>query len=474
MFLSGDLGSDEGGFSMVARSWGATGHYLYGPVWVDRPPGLITLFAVANLGGHLGVRLAASVLALALVAACALAAGSLGGRRAARWAAWTAFAFGSSALLGANQLNGELAGGAAVTGSIAALVRARMSPTGYIAVLLGGVAGLLAAVAVLMKQNLVDGFVFAAVMTTLSALRGSHQAVRRTIGPPAVGFMVGSLVPLAAALVWAWSHAGVPALLFALFGFRAEAIHVMAAWSWAAPEHRLRGLLAAAVASGLLATIVAIAVRHWRSIPNLSPVACALTATGLVELLGIAGGGNYWTHYLVTLVPTVSIAAGLSVAREPPTRRSTRGLLVYAAAMTMVASPAQALERAHSMSAATEVGNWLASSAGERDSVVVTFTHPNVINASGLQPAYPYDWSLPLRTLDPHLRLLSATLRSGRATWVVRWDAPTAWGLDPSDRIDKILARHYRLIADVCGRPVWLRNGVHRPVHAPPVHCGPA
>jgi hypothetical protein len=100
---------------------------------------------------------------------------------------------------------------------------------------------------------------------------------------------------------------------------------------------------------------------------------------------------------------------------------------------------------------------------------VVPFTHANVINASGLAPGYPYAWSLPVRTLDPRLSLLTGTLDSGSApTRVVRWDHPHAWGLDPGNRIDTALHAHYHPVGVVCGHPVWLHDGVSRHLAAPP------
>ena len=100
---------------------------------------------------------------------------------------------------------------------------------------------------------------------------------------------------------------------------------------------------------------------------------------------------------------------------------------------------------------------------------MVPFSHANVINASGLHPGYPYAWSLPLRTLDPQLPCSRApwTARSA-PTWVVRWDHPHTWGLDPGDRVDASLHAHYRAVGDVCGHAVWLHDGVSRPLAAPP------
>jgi hypothetical protein len=65
MFLSTRLGVDEGGFLAVAQHMGAPGRYLYGPLWVDRPPGLIAVFALAAHLGPYGARLVALGLAVA-------------------------------------------------------------------------------------------------------------------------------------------------------------------------------------------------------------------------------------------------------------------------------------------------------------------------------------------------------------------------------------------------------------------------
>ena len=127
---------------MVARYAGTSGGYLYGPQWVDRPPGLIGLFALADRLGPYGVRLTAALLAVGLVAAVAWAADAVGGKAAARWAAWTGFAFVSSVLLQAQRLNGELAAATFVAVSIAAVLHALLvSTTRTQTVLLGMLAG---------------------------------------------------------------------------------------------------------------------------------------------------------------------------------------------------------------------------------------------------------------------------------------------------------------------------------------------
>lgn len=472
MSLTRRLGADEGGFAMVAQHWQQSGRFLYGPQWVDRPPGLIALFAAVEHLGPYGVRLGATALAVGLVAALAWAADAVGGRPAAKWAAWAGFTFAASVLLQAQRLNGELAAATFVTVSVGALLRAvRVSGTRPQTVALGALAGAAACLAVLLKQNFVDAFVFAAVLVGAGlATRGNRLVYRPArVLLTVVAFVAGALVPAAATLLWALGHGGVGALAYAAIGFRADAATVIGRWSFAAPMHRLETLALLAMLSGLLLLGGHLAFSHRRRLRRLDPLPWAVTATALVELAGVFAGENFWSHYLIALIPMVALAAGLSVNARVPGARWTRRLVVLAAAVTAVVSPVAAIQTAQGSSEAYTTGRWVAAAAHPTDTIVVPFTHANVIDASGLTPGYPYAWSLPVRTLDPQLTLLTGTLDSGSApTWVVRWDHPHTWGLDPADRVDAALRAHYRPVGDVCGHTVWLHDGASRQLAAPP------
>ncbi len=476
--LTRQLGVDEGGFAMVARHWREPGPFLYGPQWVDRPPGLIALFALAEHLGPYGVRLVAALLAVVLVAAVAAAAEAVGGRPAARWAAWTGFALSSSVLLEAQRLNGELAAATLVSVSVAGVLRAaRASTTVSATVRSAAVAGGAAATAVLMKQSFVDAFAFAGVLVATGLATRENRLVyrpRRMVAA-AGAFLAGAAAPAAATLLWARAHGGVHGLAYAMYGFRSDASAVMARWTWDAPLHRLATLVLLAWLSGLLFLLVHLGFSHRRRLVRVDPLPWAMTAAAGVELFGLLGGENFWPHYLIALIPTAAVAAGLSVHRRAPGRRWTRRLVVLSVAVTAAASPMVAIAAASTPSAAYTTGRWVASSAHRGDSLVVPYTHANVVGASGLEPAYPYSWSLPVRTLDPHLSLLTRTLDGPDApTWVVRWDDPHSWGLDPRSRVDAALSRHYRPVATVCGHAVWLHDGARRrPAPQPPLSaCG--
>ncbi|MGN6577738.1 MAG: hypothetical protein ACTHKG_18855 [Nocardioides sp.] len=475
LYLTRELGVDEGGFAVVARYSRTGGPYLYGPSWVDRPPGLITVFALAERLGPYGVRVAAALLAVLLVGAVATAARVLAGPTAARWSAWTAFALSSSVLLQAQRLNGELVAASFVSVSVAALVLAVHRPrTRGTRLLLSLLAGAAASAAVLSKQNFVDAFVFTAALLVV----GAATARQRTAYPPsrvvptALGFASGAALPLAAAALWAADHGGPHALLFATLGFRTEAAAVMASWSPAAPLHRLGILVLLGLGSGLFVLGGHLLVRHGRRLLRPSALPWAIAATAAVELAGIAAGGNFWAHYLIALVPMVSLAVGLGARQRIPGSSTTRALAVVAVLTTAIASPVAAVASEGAPSEAYVIGHWVGTSSRPGDTLVVPFTHANVINASGLEPGYPYNWSLPVRTLDPHLALLVHTLEGRRApAWVVRWDSPDAWGLDPHGAVDRALLGHYQHVATVCGKTVWLHDGLQRPLAPAPDRC---
>jgi hypothetical protein len=228
-------------------------------------------------------------------------------------------------------------------------------------------------------------------------------------------------------------------------------------------------------------------VSQRRALRSPSPLAWAVLGAAGLELAGVVLGASYWPHYLIGLVPTLALVAGLaagSAALRPPDgstghraergQRATRALVVVAVATTLLAAPVAAAAVHTYRSHPYLVGRWLAAAARRGDTVVVPYTHADVIEASGLSSPYPYSWSLPLRTLDPGLTLLTHTLaQPGSApTWVVRWDGPHTWGLDPHNHLTHALEAHYRQVAVVCGHPVWLHRGMRRALPALPESCG--
>ena len=466
LYLGVALLPDEGGYLLVARH-GDTGSYLYGQLWVDRPPLLILAFGLIAPFGATGVHLLASLSSAFFVLAAGWAGWAARGGTAARWSAIAAAALSASSLMGSQELDGELLAipfvMVACAATLHAVYRSRSKFSSIAFAITGGAAG---SAALLVKQNFAEGLVFGLVLLAahLAACRGK----RRRNAFTAAAFAVGAIGVLASVAVWATEHGQLSALWYATYTFRTEAMQVMYAGSLNPQTMRAVELAGLAVVSGVGYLAIATVRASAPAARRLDPFALALFAGLGVEFVGIVLGGNFWSHYLLGLAPMVALGAGLAAVNGQWTRR----LVMLCAATTLIATPVAAVN-AHSLeSSATRVGAWLRVASSPGDSAVVTFSHPNVLEESGLTTPYPYAWSLPVRTLDPKLHLLTQTLNGPNApTWVVEWDNFNTWRLDPQQTFAQVVSDHYRLVATVCGIPVWLRDDTFRSVPPRPANC---
>jgi hypothetical protein len=471
-FIGTHLSSDAGGYLVAARTMGE-GPHLYGSLWVDRPPGLVLAFALADLAGTIGVQMLACLWAAVIVGAAAWAGWAVSGGAAARWSAVAAAALAASGILGTHRLNGEFIAAGLVMLSCAAVLhavaRARSPGTAAGAAVLGGAFG---SGALLVKQNFAEALVFAAVLIWLTVRRGDLSARRGAL--LAGSFGAGALAPISAAAVWAATHHELAALWYAMYGFRAEALSVILAGSWEASERRLGQMLAVAMVSGLVPLCLAAGVAMRRAVRAGQPVAWALAAGFSVEIVGVALGGSYWRHNLIGMIPMVALGAGLAAAQHGRSVRQLQVVVVVASAITLLSSPVLAAADHRQGDDEHRIGRWLAASAEPDDTAVVTYSHPNVLQESGLATPYPFAWSLPVRTLDPNLMRLHLLVVGNRPpTWLVQWDELGAWGLDSDGRFADAVRRRYTMVGEICGHPVWLRDGVRRELAERPTGCGP-
>jgi hypothetical protein len=116
-------------------------------------------------------------------------------------------------------------------------------------------------------------------------------------------------------------------------------------------------------------------------------------------------------------------------------------------------------------------GQAIGEAAHRDDSIMVLYGRADIVGASGLRPAYPYLWSLPMRVLDPELVRVRALVAGNTGpTWIVQEGNLNWQGLDPLGRLGAGLARHYRIVGTGCEYAIWLRKGVKRPP-LPAVDC---
>lgn len=459
-FLWAPLSSDEGGFLLVADQWADTSGGLYGNQWVDRPPGLLLVFRLADamsgvFGDRVALRLVALALALVGVAAAWYAGRAVSGARGAVAAAAVMAALTSTPVFSGPRLATAFPAVTFVTVSVALALAATTlvarRATRRQAEVVAAAAGIAAACAVLMKQNYVDGFVFAVVLWLL----GGRRAWRL------VGWLLlGAAGPFLLTAVWAAADGpGIGALWEALYGFREQAVAVILESSTVAPERRMRVFAGALVVSGA-ALLIAVAVwAVWRR--RRSPVALATAAALAYSVVGMAGGGSWWRHYALQLA--MPLALGAAVAVRAGLLRTVRVAVALALVATLVSvlwqGPAAVAQRP---SSGTAVGEWVGAAAEPGDAGFVAYGSPQVLRVAGLQAPYPYSWSLPLRVRDPDLDELTALLEDPDGPeWLVEMGSFTWWGI-ATDEFDAAVAAHYRQVAEVCGHRVYLRKGVER------------
>lgn len=458
------LRSDEAGYLYIARQWHFGGEFLYGDFYVDRPPLLIAIFKAAALSGwDPMVRVLTIPFALVFVVAAARAAFHVGGEVGVRWGAVVAAAFMCSPAMAADQADGELFASAFVMVGLALAVEAWRATTGAGRVGLAFAAGVVSGAAPLVKQNFLDALLFIAVLVLARAARdrGLDSRGLTLIGVGALGAVTPHL------LLWLWASAvGIePVSLWRdIAAFRGEAFAVIWAHSMDAPLRRAALLLVLGLASGVLLVVVAwfrrvgLRVRRW------TPLEWAISATMAFGLVAIVGGGSYWPHYLLQLAP-VSVLAVAAVMGQPARARPMRSAAYVAGGAAVVGSVLAVMIYATVpwVWFQQRTGEWLADSSSPRDTAVVLYGNAAVLEAADLRSPYPHLWSLPMRTLDPGQARLRATL-SGPASpeWVVGVNPLNSWRIDDAGLLRDMLGERYRVVAEVCGFPVWLRADVSR------------
>ena len=453
--------SDEAGYLTIGGNWHVGGHptSLYGGYWVDRPPVLVTLYGLAErLGGLTALRLlgalAATLTILGLADFARTVAGPRVGARAAGWAAVTGAALLSTPYQWSFMVDGELLAVPFVAWGLALTARAA-THQGRHSVLAGAGAGALGVAAFLTKQNFLDVFVFQCALAGFSW--GNRSLSGRRALEIAASVAGGAAAALLCAAAWVVAHhTSLGDLWYAMYQFRLDAArgaaHVVSL------AHLLQ-LSVAAVLSGLLLVMLAGVVGMVGRGRRDAAVWALLVLVGY-DVFSVAGGTNYWLHYLVQ--PTVPAAALLAIVIARGARVRAVPLLVGLTSalgvLVLVLTPPNTGEEV--------VGNAIGRASHPGDGIITWPGRSNVNYAAHLASPYPYLWLLPAQTLDPGLRRLKSLLRSSRRpTWLVAW---TALPAQPAPHTVAAAVRDdYREVAAICGRAIFLRSDAQRQTPIP-------
>ena len=466
-WLDAALGRDEGGVAFIAQSWHHAGPFTYGSYFLDRPPLLVWIYrAAVEAGGATGIRVLGALSAALAVALTALLAARVSGPRAVPWAALVGGLLASSAAIGAVFTPGELIAVVPSAASMLMLVWAIDRGAGaswqWIA------AGALAAAALLVKQSFGDALAAGVVAVIAAAI--VERGPLRTGLARAGAYLSGVGAVVLALLIWMRASGTPPhALWYSIFGFRIQATGQLTGVGLTQRLARLGSpVLDSGLAAALAFAVLGIALLHKR------PVLCAALAAWLAAgVLGVLGGGSYWNHYLIELVPVATVGTAALFSRHRLPAMLGLCVLVVPAAIYMV-GPIHQDRADHYQRAARIVGRYVRSRALPGQTDYVLYSRPDVLYYAGLQNPYPYNWGLMMRAAPHAVPRLRSLLASGRRpTWIVVWQAPDSVGLDRSGLTARLLARYYRHDATVCGHRILVARGARGrpgPLH---VRCGP-
>lgn len=473
--LTRPIRADEAGFLLVARAWDPEPASVYGPYFVDRPPLLIATYGWADdVGGPLFIRFVGALSCALLVVAAAYVARLVATETASRWTAVAVAAITSNIAINAVAVKGELLALPLLMGSLwLALLAVRDRSWAWA---LGG--GLLAGLALGFKQNLVGGIVFTAVLFVASALAG--RISRTDLLRLALTASAGALVPLLGTVLWARA-AGVDldALWYAVYGFRFDAAAVLASGSAETETVRAALLVVSALGAGMLLVIGGFVVHIRGEWEDDAPLTAAVAALLVVDVAGLVLGGSFWRDYLFPLLPATALCAALLARRRSKRGVAMRSVISAAALSTVLLLIGWAGYQALGLQEFDEVdtGEALHDVAEADDTLVVFGGRADLQITSGMPSPYEHLWSLPMRTLDPHLADLESVVTGQDApTWIVEWVAFGTWNDTAGESFAALVEDRYVAHGAGCADPdrpartVWLRKGVDRPVPEPDCH----
>jgi hypothetical protein len=198
----------------------------------------------------------------------------------------------------------------------------------------------------------------------------------------------------------------------------------------------------------LIGSFAAHALRRPRE-----PVVMATLALLGWELVGVLGGGSYWLHYLLGLIPGLLLAVTELTSGPVRLTVTARAGVVYAALVALVTAPG-ALIGSPPTAGDAAAAVWLEHHARPGDTATVLYGSPNVLLAAGLTSPYPQLWSLPVRVRDPHLAELQTVLDGqDPPTWLLASNDLATWGVS-SDHAHAVVTERYEPVETVDGYTV--------------------
>jgi hypothetical protein len=162
---------------------------------------------------------------------------------------------------------------------------------------------------------------------------------------------------------------------------------------------------------------------------------------------------------MIQLVAPASLLAGAALARIHPAPRAIVAGALAAITIVGTVGAVSHVRGVQQRRGVLSTARYLRQHARPGDTQYVLYARANVGYYAGLPSPYPYAWSLLVRAHPgAPARLVGLLDSRRRPTWIVGWQRPKAWHLDPHGAIAGALKHHYRVVAHVHGHPIYHRR----------------
>ena len=446
---------DEGGYLAIARSW-AHGRVLYRDVFVDRPQGLLVLFRVwdwLSAGSTGSIRIMAMLFGVLLVVSTGIVVREVAGDVAARFAAMICAVVSAAPILEGYAANTELLSGAMSAAGLAVGVLAFSKHRPHLWFF---ASGLLAGVALSLKQSGFDGVLSLLVWLTLGVV---FCAARREAALKGIAALVVGLMTILGALMLHGALTGWSRWWSAVAGYRLKTQSAFTGADW--PNLVATAPYAAVVlgTSAFLAVLGAGTVTRGlrrRVAASLTPGSVVLVVWLVSATMAFLIGGGFWRHYWLLLAAPFSALAGVGLAQLPRLRyvmlAATLLPCLAITAWVYAGDPAHlSLRAAHDHHAVVDelVAKWFNAHRQPGQNMYVLCASAGVYADAHQDPGYPYLWLIEVhRGTNAQNRLVGYLGDPARGPhFIAEYQRPST--CDSSGRVDQILRHSYRPVAVV-------------------------
>lgn len=450
---------------------------MYKDVWVDRPQGLLAVFAMLDrigAGNVIGLRVFAGIVCIVAAVACGQIAATLAGQGAdgndvmverARWVAAVLVGVLTSVPQAEGFIaNAELlsctAGAVALAMVLSTVMSRDSSPVDADATpredWMLFASGVLGGVALSLKQSGFDALlmVFVVVIMTSWSAR-DWPVVRRRLSRLIAGVLVPLSLMAVHGAVTGWGR-----WWYAVVGYRIEQRSAVANARWTRFGQSFE--VVAPVIAIILVMCIAMVVTQGRD-TRYRRSSVLLSTWVAVSMVAFAIGGNFFRHYWIILMFPLGTLFGVSAARIRT--RAWFALGVAAALVMPIGLTAKVLTtprdrigpEIHGNSrliADEEIADWFTARARPGEQIYALCASAGLYGQIDAPPPFPYMWFDDIRQIPHAATMVTEMLSSPTAPkYVARYQAPNL--CDPTGHVRSAIVRNYRRVAVVSGRIIY-------------------